>query len=74
MDVAFTVVERVEELEQTDQHDLPLFHEAIDVNALELAAESAEGPFKATFAYGDYIVTITGDDDVKIRPATHNER
>lgn len=69
MDIVFTVVERIEELEQTDQRNLPLFHETIDAEALELAAESADGPFEATFAYGEYEVTITGENSVEVRYA-----
>lgn len=68
MDIAFTVVERVEALERTDHRRLPLFYEAIDVEALERAAESATGPFEARFGYGDYEVKITGDNRVELSP------
>lgn len=66
MDIAYTIVERVGELEQIDPLDLPPIGQAIDVSALERTIESVDGPFSVQFPYCGYTVTIIGEDDASI--------
>lgn len=70
MDIASTIVSRVGELEQRDPLELPPLAETIDVDALERAIDSVDGPFSIQFTYCGYTVTFTGEDEVSICAVT----
>lgn len=73
MNPASTIVSRVGELEETDPLDLPPLAETVDVDALERAIDSVDGPFRVQFTYCGYTVTFTGEDEVSICAVTEGE-